>query len=236
MKLPEAFRDAEALAEFANLSPTDSASVAYFKENYPEFAPCEWWDYKFEDLELIPAVLPASDSDNPINPIAYGGVLKEDLIPIWQNVQDEIQRAWIDRFQFENVFGLTQRLKAVFIAPSELVLTGSHLYLPDGALYELGTPKLYTFHKAVLYLNQHSWRPKICQHCGKYFVANHPQRDSCPYPDARGETCRQKRDKKRKLDYYFTTGKHKRQANNKRKSNPRLPGSRRKKESAKIQH
>ena len=233
MKVTEAFRDAEALANFANLNPADSAAVDFFKENYLDFAPREWWDYKFEEMELIPGVVSLPGSNNPINAADYPAMLEENLVPIWQTAQGEIQRAWEDKFQFEKIFGLTELLKAVFVAPAETVRTSLHLYMPDGDLYELSSPKLYTYHKAVLYLNQHPWQARICKACEKYFVANHPKRDFCEYPDVENETCREKNDKSRKLDYYYTTGKKKRQAK-KRKSSPRLPGSGRKKAAAKT--
>lgn len=166
--------------------------------------------------------------DNPLNPADYDTVLERGLAPMWQEAQSQVHGAWDNEFKFPNVFGLTALLRTVFVAPTEMVLTSSNLYLPDGELCELSSPKLYTFHNAVLYLHHNSWRARICKGCEKYFVANHPKRDYCEYPDARGETCRQKNDNKRRLDYYYKTGKKKRQTK-KRKGSPRLPGSQRKK-------
>jgi hypothetical protein len=223
LKVPEAFRDAEALADFANLDPADSAAVDFFRVNYGDFAPLDWWDYKVEEIELIPAMVSLPDSDDPMNAKEYAAMLEENLVPVWQSTQEEVQRAWAGQFQFEKIFGLTELLKAVFVAPDELVRASLHLNIPDGQLSELGGSKLYTYHKAVLYLIQRPWQAKICKSCNKYFVASHPKRDYCEYPDLDSETCREKNDKSRKLDYYYTTGKGKRQAK-KRKSSPRLPG------------
>ena len=216
LKVSEQFRDAEALAEFANLNSTDSAEVGYFRNNYPDFAPAEWWEYKYEGMEIVPAVMPWGDS--PINPAEQGALIDDSPVLCWTDLQDEIVRKWEDHFQFESVFNLTALLKMVFIVPGqtkeermETVWTQSHLYLPDGSLAELASPTLYTFHTAVLYLYQQPWRARICKSCGKYFVANHPKRDFCEYPDKRGETCRQKNDNARHLVYYRETGKKKRQ-------------------------
>src|SRR5712671_4475244 len=185
MKVPETFRDAEALADFANLNPADAASVAYFRNNYPDFAPAEWWDYRTESVDFVPV----SGDDLDFKGTDIKGSLAKSLLFVWQDTQEEIRRVWQDRFKFESVFNLTELLKMVFVAPSEMVLSGSHLYLPDGTFHELSTSKVYSFHKAVLYLHQNSWRAKICKGCEKHFVANHPKRDFCEYPDARGETC-----------------------------------------------
>jgi hypothetical protein len=224
LKVPESFRDAEALAEFANLNSADSDAVAFFKVNYGGFAPLEWWDYKVEEIDLIPGALPLPDSNDPLNPTECPAMLEEVLSPVWQITQEEIRRAWENQFKFENIFVLTVLLKEVFIAPDEIVRASLHLNIPDGELSELSGSKLYAYHKAILYLIQHPWQAKICKDCHKYFVANHPKRDYCEYLNLNSETCREKNDKIRKLDYYYTTGKGKRQAK-KRRSSPRLPGS-----------
>ena|ERR1700734_2853552 len=104
--------------------------------------------------------------------------------------------------------------------------------VPDGTFYELDT-KLYSFHKAVLYLLQHPKQAKRCKKCRKYFMHVHGMREYCEYLDSRGERCREESDKKRKRVYYHTTGKKKRQAKKKRKSTPRLPRAGRRKLTAK---
>ena len=198
-----------------NLNSADSAAAAYFRNNYPDFAPSEWWDYQFEEAELIARASPLPGSD--LNPADCGAILDKSLVPFWQSTQDEVQRAWSYQFQFESVFSLTGMLKAVFVAPSEMVLNESYLYLPDGELYELGGPKAYTFHKAVLYLHQHPKQAKICEECGKYFVSVHGKRTLCLYPDDRGETCGQKRINRDRLKWWHEKGDKQRKAKSKRK-------------------
>jgi len=232
VKVTEAFRDAEALADFANLDPIDSASVAYFKNNYPDFAPSEWWDYPCRSDGT--RVILAEDIDKIRNDPDFKTKLEKlgEGIQQWRDAQDYIQKVWKAEFKL-NASGVSDLLKLVFYVDSPgLIWNSSQVLLPNGTIYELNT-KLYSFHKAVLYLHQNSWRAKICNGCEKHFVANHPKRDFCEYPDGRGDTCRQKSDNKRRLDYYYTAGKKKRQAKI-RKGNPRLPGSRRKKAAAKT--
>jgi hypothetical protein len=233
VKVTEAFRDAEALADFANLKPTDSASVAYFRHNYPDFAPSEWWDYpcridgmrvlRYEDVIKIPE----SDPN-------FKRKIENKVVQQWQDAQDCIQMVWKAEFEL-NVSGISDLLKLVFYVDRPgLAWNSSQVLLPDGTIYELHS-KLYSFHKAVLYLHQHPRQAKICKNkkCGKFFVSVHGKREFCENPDARGETCRNKNDNQRRLDYYYKTGKKKRQAKT-RKGSPGLPSSRRKQTTAKT--
>ena len=231
MKVTEAFRDAETLAVFANL---DSANVANFRNNYPDFAPSAWWDYLYridgarviraEDIDKI-----KNDPNYKTKLVKLGGGLKQ-----WQYAQDHIQKVWEAGFKF-NASAISDLLKLVFYVDRPgLAWNSSQVLLPDGTVYEVNT-KLYSFHKAVLYLHQHPQQAKRCKDkkCRKYFVHVHGKREFCEYPDSRGETCRHKNDNKRRLDYYYTAGRKKRQAKM-RKSSPRLPGSRRRKATAKT--
>jgi hypothetical protein len=236
VKVTEAFRDAETLAVFANLdpanlSPLDSKNVANFRNNYPDFAPSEWWDYlhridgnqvlRYEDVIKI-------DRSDP----NYESKIASKILKQWQHTQNEIQKVWEVGFKL-NSSAISDLLKLVFYVDRPgLVWNSSQVLLPDGTVYELNT-KLYSFHKAVLYLHQHPQQAKRCKECRKYFVHIHGKREFCEYPDSRGETCRHKNDNKRRLDYYYTAGRKKRQAKM-RKSSPRLPGSRRKKATAKT--
>ena len=239
MKVTEAFRDAETLAVFANLDPAnlnplDSANVANFRNNYPDFAPSAWWDYlyRIDGARMIRA--------EDIDKIKNGPNYKTKLVKLgeglkqWQYAQDHIQKVWEARFKL-NASAISDLLKLVFYVDRPgLAWNSSQVLLPDGTVYELNT-KLYSFHEAVLYLHQHPQQAKRCKDkkCRKYFVHVHGKREFCEYRDARGETCRHKNDNKRRLDYYYTAGRKKRQAKM-RKSSPRLPGSRRKKATAKT--
>lgn len=214
VKVTETFRDAETLAEFANLEPTDSAAVAYFRNNYPDFAPKEWWDYPYliDGMRVLrhDDVIKIAKSDPK-----FKTKIENKLVQQWQHAQEQIQRAWKAGFKFKNISEV-EILKLVFCVDRPgLAWNSSQLLLPDGTVYELNT-KLYSFHKAVLYLHQHPRQAKICKKCRKYFVHVHGKRKFCEYPDPRGETCRHKNDNKRRLDYYYETGKKKRQAKTKK--------------------
>jgi hypothetical protein len=228
LKVTEEFRVAEVLAAFANLDRENLVKVKAFRNDYPDFAPAEWWDYKFTLNELVPSVM--GFGDNPVDPLEYGAILDTELATSWHDTQSQVWCAWDNEFKFASVFVLTSLLRSVFVAPKEAVLTSANLYMSDGEFLELATPKMYGFHKAVLYLHHHPWRAKICKDCEKYFVARHPKREFCEYksPDPRYLSCRHKNDCERKLKYYDATGREKRQkatkaATKKRRSNPRLP-------------
>lgn len=223
MKVTEAFRDAGALAIFANLDPAnldslDSANVANFRNNYPDFAPSEWWDYPCR-IDGLGRVIRAEDLDKIRDKSDYKTKLLKlsEGLKQWQYAQDHIQKVWKAGFKL-NASGISDILKLVFYVDRPgLVWNSSQVLLPDGTIYELNT-KLYDFHKAVLYLQQHPKHAKICKNkkCRKYFVHVHGKREFCEYPDSRGETCRYKNDNERRLDYYYETGKEKRQARTKR--------------------
>jgi hypothetical protein len=228
LKIPEEFKEAEVLAQFANLDTADAAAVAYFQNNYPDFAPAEWWDYTVE----------YGNNPNPLELVTrtvYGMIAPDAIYgvaPRWHETHSFVCSTWENEFEFTSIFVLTALLRSVFVGSAETARTAS-MNLTDWQLFELSTHPMYGFHNAVLYLYHQPWRAKTCRGCGKYFVANHPKREFCEYPDARGETCRYKNDNRRHLEYYHEAGKEKRQAKT-RKSSPSLPGSRREKAAAKT--
>ena len=223
MKATATFRDAEALATFANLDPENADAVAYFRNNYPNFAPVEWWDYKYNEYSLCSTLTEAELEKDPSTweDTKPAGVLEEAPVFMWQVTQDEIQRLWKNHFQFESVFWLTALLKHVFVAPPDLIWNQDHLYLPDYMFQELLADKTYSFHTAVLYLNDHPKQAKICKECGKYFVTAHGKRAFCLYPDERGETCSQKQIAKQHLEWWRNHGEKQRKAKQKQKQKQR---------------
>jgi hypothetical protein len=222
LKVSEGFRAAEALAEFANLKPTDSASVAYFRNNYPDFAPSEWWDYlyrfdgtrvlDFDDISKI------DESDPNWKSKILSKVLKQ-----WQHAQNEIQNAWKVGFKFKTAKEVSDLLKLIFYVDRPGVIwNSSQVLMPGGGIYELNT-KLHGFHKGVFYLQEHPTQAKICENekCQKYFVHVHGKRKLCPFPDSRGETCAQKRINEGKREWWHKKGKKQRQTKSKRKKSNR---------------
>ncbi len=214
MKVTESFRDAEALADFANLDPTDSASVAYFKNNYGDFAPSAWWDYpyriggtrvlRYEDVITI------TESDPN-----FQSKMENKVVRQWQHAQEQIQRVWKAEFELTNVAEVSDLLKLVFdVDRPGLLWNSSQVLLPNGTIYELNT-RLYSFHKALLYLHEHPRQAKICEECGKYFVHVHGKRTLCLFPDSRSETCSQKRINKNRLKWWYKKGDKRRKAKQK---------------------
>ncbi len=192
VKVTEAFRSAEALADFANLDPADSASVVYFRNNYPEFAPGEWWDYlyringakvlRYDDVIRIP-------KDDP----NFRTKIESKVVLQWREAQEQIRQAWSAKFKFKTVSEFSDLLKLVFYVDRPgLVWNSSQVLLPNGTVYDLHS-RVYEFHRALLYLQQHPRQAKICANCRKYFVHVHGKREYCLFPDSRGETCSQKR-------------------------------------------
>jgi hypothetical protein len=219
LKVTAAFRDTEALAAFANLDPENADAVAYFRNNYPDFAPSEWWDYKYEEHSLR-SILTESELEKDFatwDPTKPAFVIDETPVLLWQVTQEEIQRAWGNQFKFETVFGLTQLLKCVFVAPPETVWTQEYMHFPDGMFDELIGNKTYSFHAAVLYLNEHPTQAKICARhgCGKYFVSAHGKRAFCLYPDEHGDTCSAKQIAEQQIEWWRTKGNKQRKAKQK---------------------
>jgi hypothetical protein len=210
LKVSEGFRAAEVLADFMNLNPADSAAVTYFRNNYPDFAPGDWWDYlyridgmsvfRYEDVI-------AADKNDPDRE----SKLKSKVVKQWQHARDEIQKAWKTEFKFKSISEVSDLLKLVFFVDRQGMIWNSSVILSNGGFLELNT-KLYDFHKAALYLQQYPRHAKICEECGKYFVHTHGKRTLCLFPDSRGETCAQKRINANRLKWWHEKGDKQRKA------------------------
>ncbi|HXA78738.1 MAG TPA: hypothetical protein VNV41_16505 [Candidatus Acidoferrales bacterium] len=207
MKVTEALRDAEGLAEFADLDP---AGVAYFRNNYPDFAPSDWWDlpYRIDGTRML--------RFDDVRGLTDTKEIERKVVPQWQHTQEQIRKAWKSKFAFKHASEVSDLLKLVFSANrSERVWNSSQVILPNGTIHEVHTT-LQSFHKAVLYLHGHPRQAKICEECGRFFVHVHGKRELCLVPDARGETCAQKRINARKLKWWHKRGNKQRIAKQKR--------------------
>jgi len=194
--------------------------VDYFRNNYPDFAPNEWWDYlyridgtrvlRYEDVIKIPK----SDPN-------FNSKMESKVVQQWQHAQEQIQKAWKAGFKFKSASEVSDLLKLIFYMDRPgLIWNSSQVLVPGGGIYELNT-KLHGFHKAVLYLHEHPRQAKICDECGKYFVHVHGKRKLCLFPDARGETCPQKRIDEDKREWWHKKGKKQRKTKGKRKKSNR---------------
>jgi hypothetical protein len=203
-----------------NLNPADSVGAAHFGNNYPDFAPSEWWDYlyringtrvlRYEDVIK-------ADKNDP----EWEKKLESKVVKQWQETQHEIQKVWKAKFKLKTAAEVSDLFKLVFyVDRSGVPWNSSQILVPGVGVYELNS-KLYSFHHAVLYLHQHPRQAKICEECGKYFVHAHGKRTLCLYPDSRGETCGQKRINRDKLKWWYERGKKQRKAKSKRKKSNR---------------
>lgn len=220
MRATDTFRDAEALAEFANLDQANSATVTYFRHNYPDFAPPEWWDYPYRIdgsrvLHYEDVIKITKDDPN------LERKLKSKIVQQWHHAQEQIQRTWKAEFKLIHAADISDLLKLVFdVDRPGLVWNSSQVLTPNGIIYELKT-KLYSFHKAVLYLYEHPRQAKICEQCGKYFVTARGKRTLCLFPDIYGETCSQKRINEQHLNWWRTKGDKQRKAKKKKQKQKR---------------
>ena len=197
----------------------DSAAVEYFRNNYPDFAPSEWWDYLYrrDGTRVFRAedVIKADTNDPD-----WKRKLESKAVKQWQYAQDEIRKAWKAGFKFKNASELSDLLKLVFYVDRPGLMWNSSVILSNGGFLELNT-KFYDFHKAVLYLHEHPRQAKICAECEKYFVHARGKRTLCLFPDSRGETCGQKRINRDRLKWWHKKGDKRRKAERKRKKSNR---------------
>jgi hypothetical protein len=148
-------RDAQILAEFSNLKPE---GVDYFRNNYPDFVPPAWWDYK-----------------------AHGSEQKQ-----WQMTQQFLREAWQGQLK-GGTFFLVRLVLSVF-DPKKLfdAVFGFDEYKFDDSIAKPAFARLseiewgyIPFHKAVLYLFENPWRARFCAECKKRFVAAEAKNKFC---------------------------------------------------------
>jgi hypothetical protein len=151
MSLREKIRDAQVLAAFANLT---EQGTAYFRRNYPDFAPRTWWDY--------------SPTDNKGRPDGK----------LWITNQSWLREAWKNKFEIDQ-FRLMRLLTSVF-DPDDLfeVNLGVH---PWPCFAHIGSfpGTMDPYWRAVLFLNEQKWRARLCERCKLPFVAGHSKQKYC---------------------------------------------------------
>jgi len=163
MRVTEAFRDAQFLAEFAALQPQ---SVENWRMNHPDFVPQKWWDYR------------PTDSKGKPQPRK-----------LWQMNQEWLREAWRKHFNI-GLFDLMRLITSVF-DPDNLtdVMFGVSERPTFATLSEM-PEELYPYQKAVLYLKENNWRSALCERCNMPFVAAHNRQKYCGRTlNAEGETC-----------------------------------------------
>jgi hypothetical protein len=172
VKVTEQFRDAQALATFANLK---EAEVQGFRANYPDFAPESWWD-----------------SDQPMEMVQDKALTKR-----WRFAQALLQGSW-GRFEIRDVVWLVVNvfdtnlsdLRHPSLPPK--VMAGVHDIVGLGE---------YGFHRGVLYLQEQPWRAKRCENCQEYIVVGSAKTKYC-VRDECGNNIREINHRKAKLRWY----------------------------------
>jgi hypothetical protein len=164
-------RDARILADFSNLKPE---GAEYFRNNFPDFATPEWWDYKHYKRW-----------------------------PQWQLAQNLVRRVWEERFDVE-FFTLAQLMFSIYSPDTEdsfdeLLFDYPELRIKlsqssgEEPSFPAG-PKPNLFQRAVLYLVGEPWRVRFCAECNKRFVAAEPKNKFCSDFCSNENRLRQKRE------------------------------------------
>ncbi len=173
--ITEAFRDAQALALFSNLQEKD---VEHFRNNYPDFAPRKWWDYRLTLQELLlrgdykHLEILLNDpfwkrepfaSNNPSGGNTYA--FRQQTTPrnLWQQNQRWLQEAWKIHFEID-LFDILKLLTSVFEpedSPRKTVFA-TLLNLPIGST---------SYYRGLTFLYMQKWRARFCAECEKRFVA-----------------------------------------------------------------
>ena len=161
MKDKSTIRDAQALAEFANLRHD---GICRFRRIESDFAPQGWWEYQ--------------PADKVEKPISWARQYSADGTKQWQQNQACLRAAWRAQFHIE-LPQLIELLLSVF-DPGNVFETWFDLTsnLPAFATQFL-TDRLYPYHRAVLFLYEQKWRARLCELCKSRFVAGHSKQRYC---------------------------------------------------------
>jgi hypothetical protein len=194
MNLKHKIRHAQALAEFANLTPE---KVGRFRRIESDFVPQDWWDYR-----------PTNEKGEPQAPWAEDGITQQ-----WQLNQSWLRKAWKKHFDIDQ-FELIRLLTSVF-DPQEIQIIPWH---PRPAFADVyGMPDtMYPYQRAVVFLTEQRWRARLCEVCKAPFVAGHSRQKYCGQERGKErETCF---DLVRKEQKRHDHSKHRKARNRKRRN------------------
>jgi hypothetical protein len=189
------FRDAQALAAFANLEP---ARVDYFRNNFAEFMPEGLWGGQSIHIQ---AGKPPSES-----------------MSSWQSMQDSIRELWRSEFPMENVIQFTAGIQ-------ELALGIKHLFAEirkDGVESIINgdivipKPQVFGCQRGATFLAIQPWRARTCV-CGNRFVAAVPASRFC------SDKCFQASRRHAKKAWWSTNGTDWRNGKTKKKGTKKSP-------------
>lgn len=193
----QVFRDAQTLAKFSNLEPSQMED---FRHNYPDFAPQAWWGYKLTLPDLL-----LTRNSNHSNLLLNDPFWKSEAVPLakymalinravapslvdnayvfrpqttrylWQQNQSWLREAWKVHFEIK-LLDILKLLMSVF-DPNN---SSSRIFADL-----LEVPIDGSYHQGLSYLLEQKWRARFCQECEKRFVAGESRNkycsDSCSY-------------------------------------------------------
>jgi hypothetical protein len=152
MKITNTFRDAQFLAEFANLDAANAERVQDFRHNHPDFAPDSWWDYP-----------------------------PKSTIKLWLRNQEWLREAWDQEFIFDGGLFVLMRLTTSVFDPEPMLANAAMFKHSDFPYFAQlsDVAEEWGYHRAVRYVAEKPWRAKICKECGERYIADHGKRKYC---------------------------------------------------------
>jgi hypothetical protein len=162
MKVTPDFRDAQALAKFANLD-VKGTEVAAFRHDYPNFAPASWWDADVPQTDFGKADTSEGLAQLVREPWIIGATVKR-----WQHTANHLRMAWGE-------FTVTQMMQLMLLVFDPTVWNHhpASVYAQPGSLHE------HEFHRGLLWLSERKWRAKRCQKCQQYIVVGSVRTKYC---------------------------------------------------------
>lgn len=210
-RVTDVFRDAQALALFANL---EEKGVEQFRHNYLDFAPQRWWDYRLtlQDLALAGdhkhLQMLLNDpfwthepfrSRNPSGGNTYAFRQQTTPRSLWQLNQSWLREAWKAHFEI-NLLDVLKLLTSVFDPnDSSPTVFATLLNVPLGGSY----------HRGLSWLFEQKWRARFCAECKKRFVAAESKTICCSEPCSNDRIRRTKRQSWSKHGKQWRPGKKK---------------------------
>jgi predicted nucleic acid-binding Zn ribbon protein len=176
-KITENLRNAGILADFSNLE--NSAQVDYFRHNYEDFAPQEWWAYQFkgEKQWQLTQTLLRHSWENQFGDGIY------NLIGLLNSVIDPLRIADAER-------GAEQAVKKMLAERAGVPIKDA-----DNETPRLRLDTYIPLQRAIVFLFEDSWRARFCAECKKRFVATQPKNKFC------GDECRTNNRTRQKLEW-----------------------------------
>ena len=171
------FRDAQALAAFANLEPD---GVGYFRNNFPNFIPDNAWD------------------GSPALAVPLAGRTPEPMFH-WRAIQMAVREMWRNesKFPLESVIEFIAMVAQLAQGYKDHKKT---LEMFSGKVsMDFARPEIFACQKAVTFLGVEPWRARFCV-CGNRFVAAVPASRFC------SDKCFQTSRKHAKKAWWSTNG------------------------------